>query len=479
MAACDRVELVVQEILDSLPSLPSPALLRWVALGAAAVAAVRLSTIWRRRRRRREARQQTERLGIHPWDYETLKTLVDDEPLPAALVHLPLFDANLRSFGTMARAHGKTIRIATKSIRVPHLIARCADLCPDVYKGFMCFSTHEALFLASAVPEADDFLVAYPVVQQGDVAAAARLALDMEKRIHLMVDCAEHVTILDRLWQNELAARDQPPTQRLAVCIDVDMSYRPFGNFLHLGVHRSPCRTLADFIRVYDAIQESTCLRLSGVMGYEAQIAGVPDDSPLCGWVYNLVLRAMKFLSFRDVVKHRQLIRRFLDGVGADIEFFNGGGSGSAEATVLDPSLTEMTVGSGLLQSALFDWFADSTSHPALCFGLRVTRSCGPGVVCCQSGGFVASGEVSNDKTPQPYLPSDIQPFTAEGYGEVQSPFRINAGSDPVIGVGDPVFLRPAKAGEIAERFLEYILTNGREVLGRAKTYRGHGSTFF
>jgi hypothetical protein len=110
------------------------------------------------------------------------------------------------------------------------------------------------------------------------------------------------------------------------------------------------------------------------------------------------------------------------------LRFFNGGGSGNAVACASDPSVTEITVGSGLLQvspipppltlllptcsphpslfppllllraqaqSHIFDNFAACQSVPALCFGLRVTRACDAVTRCCQSGGFIASGTVS------------------------------------------------------------------------------------
>lgn len=99
--------------------------------------------------------------------------------------------------------HGKTIRIASKSVRVPALIARALNRHPDVYQGMllysvaaplfllvselqtlqhdfttltpanrrhagiMCYSPREALFLYNILPSfgaaCDDFLVAYPV----------------------------------------------------------------------------------------------------------------------------------------------------------------------------------------------------------------------------------------------------------------------------------------------------------------------------
>jgi D-serine deaminase-like pyridoxal phosphate-dependent protein len=46
------------------------------------------------------------------------------------------------------------------------------------------------------------------------------------------------------------------------------------------------------------------------------------------------------------------------------------------------------------------------------------------------------------------------------------------------IALGDPIFFRPAKAGELAEHVAEYLLVRGDRVVGRAPTYRGLGHVF-
>jgi len=156
---------------------------------------------------------------------------------------------------------------------------------------------------------------------------------------------------------------------------------------------------------------------------------------------------------------------------------FNGGGTGSIETTSREPWITEVTAGSGFLQSHLFDYYRSNRNAPAFCFALQVTRLPEPGMITCHSGGFIASGEVGPDKQPVPFLPAGLQPTRAEGFGEVQTPLKC----PEALGLkpGDPVFFRPAKAGEIAERFEEYLLVRGGEIVERVKTYRGMGQTFF
>jgi D-serine deaminase-like pyridoxal phosphate-dependent protein len=64
-----------------------------------------------------------------------------------------------------------------------------------------------------------------------------------------------------------------------------------------------------------------------------------------------------------------------------------------------------------------------------------------------------------------------------EGFGEVQTPVQVP--SDLDIRLGDPLFFRPAKAGEIAERFTEYILIRDNQIVDKVPTYRGLEQCFY
>ena len=161
---------------------------------------------------------------------------------------------------------------------------------------------------------------------------------------------------------------------------------------------------------------------------------------------------------------------------GFQVELFNGGGTGSLASSLADSALTEVTAGSGFLGSLLFDAYAGQAWEPALCFALQVVRRPAPGIVTCHGGGFVASGEAGPDKLPRPWLPEKLELLDMEGAGEVQTPLRHPA--DVQLELGDPVFFRHAKAGELAEHFGEYLLVRGEAIEARAKTYRGLGQCF-
>lgn len=63
-----------------------------------------------------------------------------------------------------------------------------------------------------------------------------------------------------------------------------------------------------------------------------------------------------------------------------------------------------------------------------------------------------------------------------EGAGEVQTPLLGSAADDLLIG--DRVWFRHAKAGELCERFSELHLVEGDSVVSTVPTYRGERQTF-
>ncbi|HRF98312.1 MAG TPA: amino acid deaminase/aldolase, partial [Aggregatilineales bacterium] len=77
-------------------------------------------------------------------------------------------------------------------------------------------------------------------------------------------------------------------------------------------------------------IQKSPNVRLDGVMGYEAQIAGVGDVG---GGAKSALIRWMKRRSIPKIAKRRADIVLALVGRGAVLRFVNGGGTGSLEST--------------------------------------------------------------------------------------------------------------------------------------------------
>jgi D-serine deaminase-like pyridoxal phosphate-dependent protein len=407
---------------------------------------------------------------VGSWDYEELKGLVRGERMPLVVVDLDVLDANVERLARVAKEHGKFLRVASKSVRVPELLKRILRAGGEHFRGLMNFSLEEARLLA--LEGFDDLLIAYPTVQPSDLAIARELTL-RGNTVTLMIDSAEHVERLAAYWREAVSSSDAGPPLR--VCIDMDLSWRPLG--LHLGVQRSPVRTLQDFRRLLDAVRERPELKLAGVMGYEAQIAGLGDENPFAP-LLNPIKKWIKRKSIPNVAARRKAVSELLRERDAQVDFFNGGGTGSIRTTSCEAWVTEVTAGSGFLQSHLFDYYTSNQNQPAFCFALQVTRISQPDRLTCQSGGFIASGPTDRDKVPVPFLPAGLKPTGAEGYGEVQTPLVVPPDLRGKLHPGDPIFFRPAKAGEIAERFNEYLLKKGNEIVGRAKTYRGLGQCF-
>ncbi len=391
--------------------------------------------------------------------YESLQRLVGNEPGPSFWVDMDALDRNLDRVVNAARSANKTVRIATKSIRVPFLIRYLREHGQGVLRGLMCYTAAEARALA-ALGE-DDLLVAYPCVDADELRALAKLHGEGLK-VSLVVDEKAHLDAIEAAL---------PADAKLPVCIDVDVSYRVAGR--HLGVRRSPITDLEKYQAFVRQVQACSKARLVGVMAYEAQIAGLTDSSPYRR-LMNYVAWWLKQLSRTDVERRRREISEWTKEQGITLEFFNGGGSGSLSESAYDSALTEVAVGSGFLQSHLFDYYRVNRNEPASFFMLRVTRIPAVGFVTCHGGGFVASGAPGWEKCPRVYQPKGLTPLPDEGFGEVQSPFAIDEGA-PQPKVGDPVFLRSAKAGEIAEYFSHYNLYRGENLWQKVPTYRGAG----
>jgi D-serine deaminase-like pyridoxal phosphate-dependent protein len=138
--------------------------------------------------------------------------------------------------------------------------------------------------------------------------------------------------------------------------------------------------------------------------------------------------------------------------------------------------VTELTAGSGLFAPTLFDRYSAFTLLPAAMFALPVVRRPGPRTVTLLGGGYHASGAAGRDRLPEPHLPPGLRLDPQEGAGEVQTP--VTGESAASLRVGDNVYLRHAKAGELCEHFETLHLVAGGEIVDEVPTYRGEGRCF-
>lgn len=398
--------------------------------------------------------------------YSRYRQIFQGKRLPLAFVDLEAFDTNVETIAQIANRGGKPVRIGSKSVRCEALLQHVLKKGGSSFQGLLTFSVEETAWLAER--GLDNFLIAYPTLQQNDLELFIELTR-RGKRVSLMVDDLEQV---QRISQ---AGKTAQITLNLS--LEIDLAYRPLGiSALHLGLRRSPIRTVGQALAFWEAIRRLPEVRLNAVMGYEGHIAGVNDALPGKP-VKNALLRFIKKLSIRDLRKRRGEIVCALKQVGAEIEIVNGGGSGSLRSTLADPSVTEVTVGSGFYGSALFQHFQEVHYRPAAFFALQVVRRPTTNILTCQGGGYVASGAVGKDKLPRPVLPAGLNLLPLEGAGEVQTPLLLPADCPP-LSLGDPIFFQHAKAGELCERFNELYLIEGDRIIDCVPTYRGEGKAF-
>jgi len=380
--------------------------------------------------------------------------------LPCAFLDLEYFERNIHDVAK--RAHSaKTIRVASKSVRCVWALRHILERDP-VYQGILAYNAHEAVYLARE--GFDDILIGYPAYRGGDIEAVCGQVRE-GKTIVLMVDLPEHVEQIERI------AKRQDVT--VSVCIDVDMS-TPFPG-LHFGVLRSAVTDADSVDPVLDAIERSEHVRLDGIMGYEAQVAGLPERSPANGWK-NLIIPFLKRKSIEDFRARRQAVVDRIRERGHSLRVVNGGGTGSVESTCDETCVTEATVGSGFFSPTQFDYYAGFKHLPAVAFAIEIVRRPRENVYTCAGGGYVASGPAGPDKLPQPYLPEGARLIGQEGAGEVQTPIVYDG---PVaLNLGDPVFMRHTKAGEVCERFNTLALIEHGRIVEEVPTYRGSGQCF-
>jgi len=391
--------------------------------------------------------------------HERLQQATQHLEAPLAVVDLAAFDANAGDL--VRRAAGTPIRVASKSVRCRELLHRA--LCRPGFRGVLAFTLAEALWLAKDV---DDVVVGYPTAERGSLRSLG-LSEELAVRTTLMVDSVEQLDLIDSVLSPSSRAT-------IRVCLDLDASLRSPVGRVHLGPRRSPVHGAADAVALARAVAARPGFRLVGLMAYEGQVAG-QADRPLGRAWRAPVIAAIKTLSVRQIAARRAATVSAVREV-AELEFVNGGGTGSIETTVAEAAVTEVAAGSGLFAPALFDHYRSFDLLPAAYFALDVTRRPGRGLVAVAGGGWIASGPMGVDRLPIPTYPAGLGLLPLEGAGEVQTP--LSGPSADGLRLGDRVWFRHAKAGELCERTDTLHLVDGADLTASVPTYRGEGRAF-
>ena len=387
---------------------------------------------------------------------------------PFAVVDL---DAFWRNAGEMERrAAGKPIRLASKSVRCRVLQERV--LARSGFHGTLAFTLPEALWLAEQGFQ--DLVVAYPTADREALRALAeRSGSELHAHVSVMVDSVAQLDLIE-------SAVGPIEGAQIEVCIDLDAGLWMLDGRIRIGAKRSPVHTPEQAAMLAREILARERLRLVGIMAYESQIAGL-GDSPPGRRVRAVTIRVLQRRSARELAGRRAeavaAVQETLRVAGAaPLRFVNGGGTGSLELTAAEPAVTEIAAGSGLYGPTLFDAYRAFRPEPAAMFALPVVRKPSPGVVTVLGGGYLASGPADAARLPVPFLPAGLSLDKQEGAGEVQTPLTGVAARE--LRVGDRVWFRHAKAGELCERFDRLHLIEGELIAEEVSTYRGEGKCF-
>lgn len=371
-------------------------------------------------------------------------------PAPGLFLDLEAFENNIN--WVIKNSGNKSIRLASKSIR-SRAILEILLAKSSILQGIMTYSLEEALWLRGQGLK--NILMGYPTMDK-------KLILDLaqnSEEITLMVDRPEHLELIEDCAKST--------GNKINVCVDIDLSLDL--PKIRFGVYRSAIRNKVDLEIFLNSLGACSHLELTGLMGYEAQIAGVMDKS-------TTLIRGLKKISLPLLRKKRkEMVEMILDR-GHRLKVINGGGTGSLLETVKEDVVTEITIGSAFYAPVLFDHYQDFSLSPALFFTQPIVRNPAPGVFTMLGGGRIASGELSQLKQPQVWRPEGLKPIPHEGFGEVQTPLK--ADIDLNIKIGDPIYLRHAKAGEICEHFEQIHLLKDGEITEKVKTYRGENKCF-
>lgn len=394
--------------------------------------------------------------------YEELESIFAEVEAPFAFVDLDAMEANTAEM--LGRAGGKTIRVASKSLRCRTLLGRI--LSSDArFAGTMTFTLRETLWLAEHGFE--NLLLAYPTA---DMEALGELALRSAANPGgapiVMVDCVEHLDAIE-----SVLGADAAPVR---VCIDVDASWWALGGRVKVGPKRSPVHTVEQAVALAQEIERRPQLDLAALMAYEGQIAGVGDQPP----GKRLRGRAIRFMQRRSAAELAQRRGAIVAAIRelTELPIVNGGGTGSLELTGAEEAVTEVTAGSGFYAPALFDHYSRFALTPAAGFALPIVRKPAPGIATALGGGYLASGSGDAVRLPVPWLPAGLRLDPEEGAGEVQTPLLGAAAAE--LSIGDRVYMRHTKAGELCERFDALYLVEGDEIVDVVPTYRGEGKAF-
>ena len=291
----------------------------------------------------------------------------------------------------LRRAQGKPIRIASKSVRCRPVLERLLDL-DRGFQGVLTFTLPETLWLWEQGQR--DLVLAYPTADGPSLTRLARLTAEHpDEAPVVMVDSVEHLDLIEESASSFVAP--------IRVAIDIDVSWWPLGGIVKIGPKRSPVRTAEQAASLAREIERRERVKLVGLMAYEGADRRASATTSRARRSPTASIRAMQAASAKDVRERRAEVVTAVSEV-AQLEFVNGGGTGSIEQTASEWAVTEVAAGSGFYAPVLFDHYSSFELNPAAMFALPVVRKPAAEVATTLGGGYLASGVGAKDRMPRP-----------------------------------------------------------------------------
>lgn len=375
---------------------------------------------------------------------------------PFAWLDLDALDANITTLSLQTKE--KRVRIATKSVRSVEVLRYLEEHVPYMC-GYMTYSAAETDYLAQQ--GLNHFLIGYPVYETESVRNLCKW-IKKGKDITFMIDALAQAG-----WLHQIAKEQEV---KVNVCIDLNLSIKT--PIVYFGTRRSSITTVDDASLLIDQLQAMSSLEIVGVMGYEAQLAGVQNQPK--NKAKGLMIQQLQQQTKEKVTKLRQQMVALVKQKVGDLQFVNGGGTGSLVFTANSKEVTEVTIGSGFYAPSIFDFHKSVKLESAAGFALRVTRKPTSDTIVCHGGGYIASG-ISEQREPT-ILSAGLTYYPTEGAGEVQTPLKVSTKEH--YEIGDTVYFRHVKAGELCEHFKALHLVRSEKYKGAFNTYRGDGQCF-
>ena len=258
-----------------------------------------------------------------------------------------------------------------------------------------------------------------------------------------MVDSVAHVERAEAVAQQHGV--------RLPLCLDMDMSMDFPG--LHFGVWRSPLRTADRRARSSNASPIPT-LRLDGIMGYEAQIAGVGDILPGKA-LKNALVRHLKRRSVGEAARAAPPGRP--DRSPRHLAALRQRRRHRQHATTREEAgVTEITVGSGFLLPRALRPLSRFPLPPAAGIAIEIVRQPRP----ASTPAWVAATSPPaqpGPKAARPYLPVGARLCRSRVQARCR---RRSTTTDRAARPGRPDLPAPCQGRRICEHFTHLLLVS-------------------